>query len=122
MKTIPPAHYCFIDAAMADNDELTASDLKTQLVKEFGEEQMTYSERTVSRACNDLGWTFTSASYCQAIHDPNKLKRVVWVNKCLEDQEPFKEFSFQMNVQCSFNATGQSRFARQVPHETEVPP
>ena len=33
VKKIPPAHYRFIDAAMADNDELTASDLKSKLSK-----------------------------------------------------------------------------------------
>ena len=50
VKAIPETHYRFIDAAMAENDELTASDLKVMLAKEFGEEKATYSERTVARA------------------------------------------------------------------------
>ena len=94
VKTIPSAHYRFIDAAMADNDELTASGLKMLLVKEFGEDKATYSERTVARARNELGWTFTTARYCQAIRDANKQKRVEWVNKCLEDEEQFQDVIF----------------------------
>ena len=116
VKKIPPAHYRFIDAAMADNDELTASDLKSKLSKEFGE-QTTYSVRTIARARNDLGWTFTTARYCQAIRDANKLKRVEWVNRCLEDQEQFKDVIFTdectVQLEChrtkSFRKTGAPR-------------
>ena len=61
VKAIPPAHCSFIDAAMANNHELTASDLKMLLAKEFREEKAAHSERTVARARNALGWTFTTA-------------------------------------------------------------
>ena len=94
VKAIPPAYYHFIDATMTNNDELTASDLKMLLVKEFGEDKAVYSERTVARARNELGWTFTTARYCQAIRDANKQKRVEWVNKCLENEEQFKDVIF----------------------------
>lgn len=73
VKTIPPAHCCFNDAAVMDNDELTVSDLIMLLVKEFEEEIATYSERMIARAHNELGWTFTTMRYCQAICDANKL-------------------------------------------------
>ena len=64
------------------------------LVKEFGEDKAVHSERTVARACNELGWTFTTARYCQGIRDANKQKRVKWVNKCLENEEQFKDAIF----------------------------
>ena len=31
------------------------------------------------------------ARYCQAIHDANKLKRVIWVNQRLEEEEQFQD-------------------------------
>ena len=71
-KTIPLSHYHLIDEAMAENDERTAGDLKKLLAETFGEEKVTYSERTIARGCNELGWTFTTARYCQAIRDANK--------------------------------------------------
>ena len=75
------SHYRLIDESMAVNDERTAADLKKLLSEKFGEENVTYSERTIARARNELGWTFTTASYCQAIQDANKENRVLWVNK-----------------------------------------
>ena len=64
------------------------------LAEKFGEDQVTYSERTISRVGNNLGWTFTTARYCQAIRDTNKLKRVIWVNQQLEEEEQFREVIF----------------------------
>ena len=93
-KTMPDSHYRLIDETMAENDECTAGDLKKLLFKKSGEENVTYSERTIARARNALGWTFTTARYCQAIRDANKEKRVLWVNKCLEDKEQFKDVVF----------------------------
>ena len=55
---------------------------------------MSYSERTIARLRSELGWTFTTARYCQAIRDANKEKRVVWVNKCLEAEERFGDVIF----------------------------
>lgn len=98
------------------NDELTASDFKMLLVREFGEEKPTYSERTIARARNELGWTFTTARYCQAIRDANKLKWVVWVNKCLEGQEKFKDIIF--TDECTVQLEFHSRPAREMPQES----
>ena len=40
---------------MAENDELTAPDLKSILVRRFGADKVLYSVRTVARLPNDLG-------------------------------------------------------------------
>ena len=117
VKAILPAHYRFIDATIAENDELTASDLKMLLVKEFGEDKATYSKRTVARARNEVRWTFTTAGYCQAIRDANIQKRIEWVNRCLEDEEQFKDVIFtdecMVQLEChrrkSFRKTDVSR-------------
>ena len=75
------AHYKCIDDAMAENDELTATDLKDILVKRFGSDKVQYGIRTIARLRNELGWTFATAKYCQAIRDANKVKRLDWCSK-----------------------------------------
>ena len=114
-KTISLSHYCLINEALAPNDELTAGDLKKLLVEKFGDKKVTYSERTIARAQTELGWSFTCARYCQAIRDANKeKKRVVWVNKWLEDEEQSEMSYSQMNVLYSLSLTEDSPFARKM--------
>ena len=93
-KKVPLTHYRCIDEAMSTNDELTATDLKDILTKKFGEEKAKYSTRTIARIRNDLGWTFSTARYCQAIRDANKEKRMVWCKKCMDDEETFDDVIF----------------------------
>ena len=64
---VPEAHYNCIDDPMAENDELTATDLKDILVKRFGSDKVQYGIRAIARLRNELGWTFATAKYCQAI-------------------------------------------------------
>ena len=71
-KKVPETHYRCIDEVMSENDELTASVLKDILKKKFGAEDVRYGTRTIARLCNELGWTFSTARYCQAIRDANK--------------------------------------------------
>lgn len=91
---VPQSHYRFIDETMAENDECTASEMKKLLSAKFGADYVTYSERTIARVRSELGWTFTTARYCQAIRDGNKEKRVAWVNSCLETEECFEDVIF----------------------------
>ena len=83
-KKVSEAHYQCIDDVMGENDELTASSLKDILTKRFGAENVKYSTRTIARLCNELGWTFTTARYCQAISNANKEKQLDWCRKCME--------------------------------------
>ena len=91
---VPESHSRCIDDTMADNDELTASDLKDILIKEFGVEKVQYGERTIARIRNELGWTFTTARYCQAIRDANKQKRLDWCTKLIAEKEKFDDVIF----------------------------
>ena len=72
-KSIPDQHIKFIDEAIAEDDELTASDLLEKLKEKFREE-VQYSEQTLAKARTDLGWTFSTAKYCQVIREANKAK------------------------------------------------
>jgi transposase len=61
-KSIPDQHTKFFSKAMAENNELTASDLLERLKEKFGGEVL-YSERTQTKSRQDLGWTFATAKY-----------------------------------------------------------
>ena len=105
-RKVPADHYRCIDSAMAENDELTASALKDILKKRFGAENIKYSARTIARIRNELGWTFITARYCQAICDANKDKRLEWCTQRLDEKELFNdviftdESTFQLESHC----------------------
>ena len=42
----------------------------------------------------DLGRTYITAKYCQAIQDGNKVKRLDWCNKRMEEKEAFDDVIF----------------------------
>ena len=42
--------------------------------------------QTIARLRNQLGWTFTTARYCQAIRDAYTAKRLEWCKKLIEDE------------------------------------
>lgn len=91
-KSIPLSPYRPIDEAMAENGERTAAEWKTLLADKFVHgENVTHSERTITRAMNELGWTFTTGRYYRAIRDASKVTRVAWVNKCLEGEQLFSD-------------------------------
>ena len=91
---VPESHAQCINDAMADNDELTASDLKDILVMKFGADNVQYGERTIARIRNELGWTYSTARYCQAIRDANKQKRLDWCTKLIAEKEKFDDVIF----------------------------
>ena len=116
-KLIPNEHYRFIDKAMEKNDELTVSDLMEALQKKFWHEATKYSKRTLARARQDLGWIFSTARYCQAIREGNKLRRLEWVSQRLSESETFDNviFTDESSIQLeshrrkSFRKRGQPR-------------
>ena len=93
-RTLPETHCRFIDKKMAENDKLTASDMLDLLHAKFGRYQCLYSMRTIARIRLELGWTFSTARYCQAIHEGNKAKRVEWCKERLIEGERFDDVIF----------------------------
>ena len=45
----------------------------------------TVSASSVLRCCRQLGWTHCRSAYCQLIRESNKLKRLDWARKYLEE-------------------------------------
>jgi hypothetical protein len=112
---MPDEHYHFIDKLMTGNDELTAGDLMEHMTAEFG--PLAYSERTVAWARQDLGWTYSTARYCQAIREQNKMKRLAWCQDRLKEEEKFDNVIFtdessvvlEVHRRKSFRKRGQPR-------------
>ena len=50
--------------------------------------------RTIARIRNELGWSFTTAQYCQAIHEANKSKRLDWCTERIKEEETFGDVIF----------------------------
>ena len=67
---------------MVADDEITAVQLHTHLAKNG----YNISLATILRCCSSLGWTFRGSAYCQLIRDANKIKRMEWAKKNLEEK------------------------------------
>ena len=72
----------FIDGEMEKNYELTAPHLRKKITEKF---QCDFSESKVKRLRKKLGWVQTGTKYCQLIREPNRVKRLEFALKCLED-------------------------------------
>lgn len=66
---------------MQNNDETTGEQLKAVL-KTLG---YNVSTSTILKVRRDLGWSFKGSAYCQLIRDVNKVKRLVWAKRHLDD-------------------------------------
>ena len=81
----------FIDAEMERNDELTAPHLRKKINENF---HCDFSESKVKRIRKKLGWVQTGTKYCQLIREPNRVKRLEFAIKCLEERESFNDVIF----------------------------
>ena len=84
--------YHFIDETMVEDDELTAQKLLEKLIEKFG--PIHISEKTVARARQKLGWTYSTTRYCQVIRTVNMKKQVEWTEKLLDRQKIFDNLIF----------------------------
>ena len=85
----------FVKQQMRLVDETTAHQLH-QLLRDRG---YSLSLRTVLRCRTSLGWTFRGSSYCQLIREPNKLKRLEWAQKHINDEFDDVIWSDECSVQ-----------------------
>ena len=85
-------HLKYIDDVMADNDELTARQLRHMLTSQWPE--LSVSVRTVRRARWKLGWVATRPKYCQLVRELNQVKRLEWCQKQLAENEVFDNVIF----------------------------
>ena len=91
-KSVTEEMYRFIDETMVEDDELTARKLLEKLIGKFG--PLRISKRTVARARQELGWTYSTTRYCLAIRIANMEKRLEWSKEMLDGQEMFDNVIF----------------------------
>ena len=72
-----------VDEQMLKDDETTAFQLH-KLLRDRG---VTISISTILRCRKELGWTFRGSAYCQLIRECNKVKRLEWATRYLEEAE-----------------------------------
>ena len=80
-----------IDKQMERNDELTSPGLTKLIYEEFG---LNFSIQKVKRLRQKLAWVQTGTKYCQLIHEPNRIKRLEFSEKCLRENEQFNNLTF----------------------------
>ena len=97
----------FIDDCLAENDELTAYQLKELLCKKWPGLK-TISIPTIKRARRRLGWVATTPRYCQL----NKSKRVEWCWKCLNENDHFENVIFSDECFVALEKHGKLTFRR----------
>ena len=99
-------HYVFIDNALAENDELTAKQLKDIMVQKWADLK-NISLTTIKRARKYLGWTSSKPKYCQLIREANKEKRLNWANEQIANSEQFQDVIF--SDECSVEIDSHSK-------------
>ena len=72
-----------VEEQMRKDDETSAFQLHALLLSRGHY----LSIRTILRCRTTLGWTFRGTAYCQLIREPNKLKRLEWAQKYLNEAE-----------------------------------
>ena len=93
-----------VEEQMRNDDETTAVQLY-RLLKEKGYD---LSLRTIIRCRIKLGWTFRGSAYCQMVREANKVKRLEFATKMLDDDEKFDDVIFM--DECSVQLCSHRRF------------
>ena len=70
-----------VEEQMREDDETTALQLRALLISKGYQ----ISKKTVLRCRAELGWTFRGSAYCQLIREQNKVKRLDWAQRHLND-------------------------------------
>ena len=82
----------FIDDSLAQNDEMTAWQLQTAILKKWPNVKVSIS--TVKRMRQSLGWVATRPKYCQLVRQVNMDKRLSWCKDMLKTKETFDNVLF----------------------------
>ena len=81
----------FIDEKMMSNDELTSSEIQKPLSVERG---VNVSTSTIRNTRRKIGWKHEKARYCQLIRDRNKVKRLVFCLRAMNEKDGFQDVIF----------------------------
>ena len=77
-RKLQDEHYRFVDDVMAENDELTSSQLYNVFTCKEMYPEVSVSISTIKRARRELGWVAKRTRYCAMTVERNKEKRVEW--------------------------------------------
>ena len=86
----------FIDKRMEEDDETTLKELQQKLQGEIGQK---LCRMTILKCRSELGWSHRGAAYCQTQREANKLKRLDWAKKNIEDSFEDCIYSDETTVQ-----------------------
>ena len=120
-KSISNEMLKFIDDRMAEDNELTTQKLMEKMITKFG--PLDVSERTVSRARFDLGWTYSTTRYCQSIRVANMEKRMQWCQEMIAAGDQFDDviytdestIALERHRKKSYRKRGQPRKMKAIP-------
>lgn len=79
-----------INQWLTENNELTINDILLKLASEG----VNVSRSCVGRALKRMGWTAHATRYCQLIRENNKLKRVEFCQKLMQDGDTLDDVVF----------------------------
>ena len=102
-------HEAFVNAAMEETPDLSATDLSSKIQDHFGLEVIVSG---VKRFRRKLGWVQTSIKYCQLIRHVNKEKRVVWCQEQLDSGEQFNDVFFTDQSKIEISRVSRRSFRR----------
>ena len=108
-KILTEEQHRFIDNAMANNNELTGTQLRDKLKEQYPSLEVSIS--TVKRTRRNLGWVSKRTRYCALISETNREKRkkwseeriaqndlelkdVIWTDECTVQLEPHRKSLF----------------------------
>lgn len=102
-------HKKFIDDVLAENNELTAFQIKQLLVEKLPN-LATVSISTIKRYQKRLGWVASTPTYCQLIREANKSKRLDWCWQCINNDDHFENIIFSDECTVALEKHGKHTF------------
>ena len=110
-KILQPEHLHFLDEALAENDELTARQLRDMLEERWPE--LKVSICTIKRARkHNLGWIRTRPKYCQLVRVANREKRLAWCQEMIKNKETFDNVIWTDECSVQLDHHGRSCFRK----------
>lgn len=79
-----------IEQRLNDDDETFTEQLQNVLEGNW----ISISRSSIRRSRMQLGWTYRKSAYCQLIRERNKVKRLEWAKKCIDEGTTFKNVIF----------------------------
>ena len=99
----------FMDKAMEENDELSATQLMEQVNEKFG---VNFSLSKVKTIRKKLGWRSDATRYCQMIRAKNRPIRVEYAIGRIRDKDQFNDALFSDECTVQMDSHGKITFRR----------